>query len=904
MAGNEAPTTWARWAWDVAGTLLTALLVFGATPTVLVIVVGDPLGNGLGHQWGQPIRIILAVVALVAWVAWVACCTQLTRAVVEQVRRGHVTAPTSGALLTERMAARIAAGVLSIIALATPLVVSAGAGASSGRSGGATTGLGGGTLVPSVTLPVRVAPMDPTVPSAHLGLITYVVQPGDSLWSIASTHLGGGDDWPAIAALNLGRTMPGGLRFVDPSQILAGWTLDLPDEAVSPEPGADAVRRTTTPARPVTAAAPVPAVIPTDSRVERTPGPGSPSAIDPGASMAVARPSAAVEAGLTHPNLPELAALGIGALACAALVRRSRRTRLLRQLTTAVPGSEPPPSAGAIDTDILLSRFAGLPALRAFEAANYALATVTAQARHPGDAAKIRAICVGAAGVDFWLAQPDTPAPDGFTLTANGSIWRAPHDAFPRPAAGRPFLPVVLPVGEDEAGTWLVPVEAGCCLPLVGESAAALWRAARAAQEAWTWADLVLITDDPLVIAREVQLQGVAEGGHVEDPLVLFCGDPASLPNSLADKVAIVTVSHGPASDVTILVDPRAASIHPLGRTVRPHLMAETTARFVSELLAAPAAEDTRVVGSPATNGLVDDAPLVPPTGDTWAHDARSAPAMGHGRVAPSIPDPGFIEVRLLTATPRIDGLDSPLPPNRARRAVELVAYLALHSGDDVTSDRLRTRVLGSAEVDAASKTLFNIAAAARRAMGTDPSGLPLFPPGTRTGHYRVAEGVITDVQRAAALAREGSATADPETAMGLLRAALALVEGEPMANVLAGYDWWRAEGHDGRIAAVLVNAASDLAALAVDAGFFELAQWGLDQARLVEPYSEALSRTAMQVAAAAGDADRLRREWHDCQRRIDELDPGRAPSLRTERLYGELTERVLVGVTPTAEPS
>jgi len=86
------------------------------------------------------------------------------------------------------------------------------------------------------------------------------------------------------------------------------------------------------------------------------------------------------------------------------------------------------------------------------------------------------------------------------------------------------------------------------------------------------------------------------------------------------------------------------------------------------------------------------------------------------------------------------------------------------------------------------------------------------------------------------------------------------------------------------------------MAALAADAQLFELARWGLEQARVVEPYSEALSRSAMQVAAAEGDADRLRLEWRDCQRRIDSLDPGGSPSARTEALYGELSRRVLVG--------
>jgi DNA-binding SARP family transcriptional activator len=63
----------------------------------------------------------------------------------------------------------------------------------------------------------------------------------------------------------------------------------------------------------------------------------------------------------------------------------------------------------------------------------------------------------------------------------------------------------------------------------------------------------------------------------------------------------------------------------------------------------------------------------------------------------------------------------------------------------------------------------------------------------------------------------------------------------------------------------------------------------------MIQPYSEALSRAGMEVAAAEGDADRLRHEWRDCQRRVDALDPGSSPSTRTESLYGELTRRILV---------
>ena len=228
------------------------------------------------------------------------------------------------------------------------------------------------------------------------------------------------------------------------------------------------------------------------------------------------------------------------------------------------------------------------------------------------------------------------------------------------------------------------------------------------------------------------------------------------------------------------------------------------------------------------------------------------------------------------------------------------MAYLALHQPDVTTSDRLRTRVLGSTDADAAAKTLFNTAYAARRAMGVDDSGAPLFPAGTRNGLYQVSPFVTVDVHRAIAYVDEARCHDDPRVAIAHFRAALELVEGEPLATTLAGYSWWEAEGHGGRIAAVLVDAACSMSALAADEGLFDLARWGLERARLVEPYSEALSRAAMELAATEGDADRLRLEWRECQRRVDALDPGSSPSLRTESLYGELSRRVLVGVTNT----
>jgi len=802
---------------SIAGAVLTAVLVFGATPAVLLILVGDPLGHGLGHAWAQWARITMASLTGVAWVAWAACGVQLARGVITHIRRGHVGLPAGAA------------------------------------------GPHGHVSIPTVVAPLalRVAG-DRQVPVAWTS--AYTVRAGDSLWRIAERALGDGADWTAIAALNLGHTMNDGRRFIDPSVIYAGWILVIP--AGSSTSQANLTTPTTTPLRFPTPSSARPdgvSVGPVQPVVLR-----APSTLD--ASHAT-RPAHRPAAG----GLPELLALGFGAIGCAALARRARRARLLRSAATGRPDSPVALTDLATDTGTLLARFTGLPALTAFERANCLLAGAVHRSSTPEDLPVVRAVCVGTAGVDFWLDRAAAVAPEGFSSAAGGKVWHVDHAALASPTTSEPFLPVILPVGDDADGTWLVPVHPGGCLPLLGPAADALWRAARPVQEAWDWAEAVLVSDDAAVVAAHLQPWAPKVAGTRRAvPPVLFFGDPSRLPPDISEVVSMVTTSSVRASDVTVLVDEQAASIHPLGHTVRPHLVSPETADAVDEVMevSGPPVEVTRATG--------DASPALPT-------------------------ERGVVEIRLLTMTPRMDGLREELPPNRARRAVELVAYLALHRPDEVTSDRLRTRVLGSSDADAASKTLFNTAAAARKALGSDQAGRPLFPPGTRTGHYRVSPSVTVDVQRAAGLAALGSSTEDPELAMAYLREALTLVEGEPLANALSGYTWWEAEGHGARAAAVLVNAACDLAALAVEAGLFDLAMWGLGQARMLDPYSEALSRVAMQVAAAAGDADRLRLEWRECQRRVDELDPGSTPSPRTERLYGELAQRVLVGAHAAA---
>ena len=403
---------------DVVGATAAALLAFTAVPAVLVGVVGNPLTAGLGHTWRPLPRDTLCLLVLAAWVAWAACCAQLLRAVVAHVRSGEVGV-RQGSSVLDRVAARIAFGVLALTSLGAPLSLAAGAGASPPAGHGPGT-----SLTAAVPVGARGAVVAVSGP-------TYAVQRGDTLWSIADEVLGDGADWTSLAALNLGHDVGGGARFVDPDRLREGWRLRLPPDAGRPSGDGD-------------------------SETGARPTPRGPHPEPDG-------------------HLPELIALGLGSLACAALARRAGSRRRMGTRFTGEEVLPPVPSESALDTATLLQRFQGVPALHSFEAANCLLG-LALQDRTSG--APVRAICVSDSGVTFCFAaaHPGDPPP-GFARVKDGAGWHVGHAALEGHDLSFPHLPVVLPIGDNAEGTWLVPLEPGDVLPVLGEAAPALWRA-------------------------------------------------------------------------------------------------------------------------------------------------------------------------------------------------------------------------------------------------------------------------------------------------------------------------------------------------------------------------------------------------------------------------------------------
>lgn len=221
--------------------------------------------------------------------------------------------------------------------------------------------------------------------------------------------------------------------------------------------------------------------------------------------------------------------------------------------------------------------------------------------------------------------------------------------------------------------------------------------------------------------------------------------------------------------------------------------------------------------------------------------DAWTAPPRSRARW----PSNGDVRAELLRPDPQIIGLVEPFTATLRRRCVEMVAYLALHRREPVTGERLRTRVLTHAEVDASTRTLANTASAVRRSLGVDASGARLHPVSS-SGLY-VTHCVTSDVEVFHELVASARLAPSSEAAT-LARDALLLVQGEPLASVLRGFEWFLAEGHAGRLARDAEWAALALHHGAMAQGDYELAYWAIEQGRLIDPYSDVLVEALARV--------------------------------------------------------
>ena len=254
----------------------------------------------------------------------------------------------------------------------------------------------------------------------------------------------------------------------------------------------------------------------------------------------------------------------------------------------------------------------------------------------------------------------------------------------------------------------------------------------------------------------------------------------------------------------------------------------------------------------------------------TYSARPRPLPTSTWSAVATQ-PRHGDVRVELLRAEPRIVGLCEPLTPTLRRRGVEMLAYLAMHRHEPITGERLRTRVLTHADVDASLRTLANTASVVRRSAGADGEG-PRLHAVTSSGLY-VTHGVTSDVEVFTTLISRARQL-DNADAAPLAHQALAMVKGEPLASALRGFEWFLAEGFAARLSRDGEWAALSLHHDALANGRYEMAFWALQQGLLIDPYSDVLKEASARVP-------RLREFVRGERGRADEpVDPGSAVAM------------------------
>ncbi len=335
---------------------------------------------------------------------------------------------------------------------------------------------------------------------------------------------------------------------------------------------------------------------------------------------------------------------------------------------------------------------------------------------------------------------------------------------------------------------------------------------------------------------------------HDDDVLIAFARPGAELPL-------------GPMA--ASLVAARALTLHSPGR----HVVTTTPDDALRALALRSSFDDIVIYGGPRCDLDVDVAqrcvtlgpdelgaePFV--TVERTTFTKFESPPVSHFVAAPSVaPNPllsnasGLVRVELLRAEPVVHGLVAPFEAGLRRRCVELVAYLAVHRDERVTGERLRARVLGVDGDDASSRTLSNTASATRRALGDDEHG-PRLRPVSSAGLYEISD-VDCDLisfHRWISIARACDRDERAQE-MEALRQALSLVQGEPLAAALRGFEWFLAEGHLARLQRDGEWAALRLAQLAQEDGNGDTAFWAVERGRLLDPYSDLLTAALHRI--------------------------------------------------------
>lgn len=311
-------------------------------------------------------------------------------------------------------------------------------------------------------------------------------------------------------------------------------------------------------------------------------------------------------------------------------------------------------------------------------------------------------------------------------------------------------------------------------------------------------------------------------------------------------------------------------------RVLRPADDQRTDDRATGDGDAAGGGEPTRS----ASDSQQGDPPPPPP----------SSPA-GRGRAAAALPGPvteedPALEVRLLGPVDVRGSAET----FRRRKALELVAYLAVHPRG-VDADTLSEALWPDRLVTPG--TLHTMVSTARRCLGAGPAGDLYLPHVDRDGRYRLHPSASVDIERFHRLVAR-AAGADHDQAVADLRRALELVRGRPFTLVGGEYLWAHAEALVSAAAAEVADAAHDLATRCLEVEDPQGAWWATQRGLLASPANEQLYRDRMLAADRIGNPAGVEQVMEElCAAvEVDEAERDHVLHPRTLEVYQHLTRR------------
>jgi nucleoid-associated protein YgaU len=744
---------------------------------------------------------------------------------------------------------------------------------------------------------------------------TYLVLPGDDLWSISERLLGDGRRWRCLAELNpqladpLSELQPGTRLVIpqaetlttqakalpvhtetvtvakgdtlsrlardhlgraskwptiaransiieDPDHIEIGWKLRIP--------GVPTITQTSATAAPPTSA-------PSDSSSS------SVAPTEPGTAPAPAENVPVESPGQEAAN--PVTTLTLGTLAAAAVIGTLEVRRALRLRERPIGHRQRPDDEGAARLRTALGATGGPDALEALTAVLRYVGHYCHQ--HRLELPELATVGVSGQTIRLDWAQPCFEPPPG--LTGNLSQWLVSTESVPLADGPCPY-PALVSLGTAPDGeVVLVDAERSRLLGVCGpagrrqdalsamgvELACAPWSEAVQLVAVGSGAELIRLAGADRVQLATLEQASVTLRRVVERRRFALAKESMSrlrVDPDRSDAVApFVFCFLDEVPDLLVEEFDQLLAGEPVGVAVILGSNADVEAQW--EVTEGPARVEGHLTGRPG--GLaahtIDSAtrerlaelftetePILAPWWTEVGQDFRSSPIRDEEELdIVRLVEPALHPRLSLIGPVELAGVRGPEPTRSRQQLIELCAWLTENSGATATQMAAALAVAESTRRSNLSRL--------RAWLGDDPDGQPYLPD-AYSGRISLHSAITSDWQQLQLLLKPGINRVSDNT----LVAALQLIRGAPLADAAPG-QWYWAEELRTDISSALRDAGVELANRCLAEHDLDLARWAASRALAVAPEDELLVCCRLRTEHLAGNQD-------DAERLVNQL--------------------------------